>query len=206
MMHRAAVYARSRGFATRNIDYPLCDLHAALKDSKSAARDASTNRNEVYAYGESAGGDLAAILAQKGLTKSAATYSAVPDIQEFMNNDTGGLGTRLNASQADLRAASPVFHLSDQPILALAATDDQLTPSDDTVEWARWDEPVHYRLVTGGHVGAGPIGGEDQGSEYVTHMREAIDWLGARAGLLPTSRKPARRQSTPATRRRPGAP
>jgi acetyl esterase/lipase len=71
--------ARTRGIAMRAgfvphyVDYPLGDLPGAVAAAEEAARDldAEYGTASVYAYGSSAGGDLAAILAGRGLVTAA---------------------------------------------------------------------------------------------------------------------------------------
>ena len=150
-MHRAVTIATEMGFNVDNVDYPLEDLNGAV----AAAEQAASQYEDVYAYGESAGGTLAALLAQRGLVKAAAAYSPVANLKVF--------GKRLNldppyadlvhATQVDLRRASPIHFDSALPILALTPKHDARWMNRNTQSWAAADPEVDALTVPGGHLG-----------------------------------------------------
>ena len=77
--------ARMQGFETINVDYVLGDVPTAFTQAVQLAKQLKKRGRRVYAYGESAGGTMAAFLAQRGLADSAAVHSPVSSIPDFIN-------------------------------------------------------------------------------------------------------------------------
>jgi hypothetical protein len=163
MMDAAAAYARPN-FQPVEVDYPLCRLAKALKYSTKEA-ERFPNRT-VYAYGESAGGSLAARLGEMGLVKAAAVQDPVADVPKFIRPYrqywySGWYG--------EARWISPNLHPSKGPIRAWIARDDPLAP--DSWKWARADSRVAGKAIPGKHLQQ-PYKGEA--------MHSAIDYLAGR--------------------------
>ena len=72
-------------FLRRNGCYELFDVPTAIAQTVAAAKRLRKRGRQVYAYGESAGGDLAALLAERGLAQAAAVQSSVVDLVAFIN-------------------------------------------------------------------------------------------------------------------------
>jgi acetyl esterase/lipase len=175
MLEKAVPAARQRGFRAIRVTYTEADPAAALDDARKAAERFRGRR--VYAYGESAGGSLAARLAQLGLVRSAATYSPVADVSVFAEGiytdeeqEEGFLGT-----EAEQRRVSPTGKDSQRPILALAAAGESPPLKRAITHWARSDTDVIRRVVPGDHLGTD--------GEYEANMDRGLDWIAAQAGL-----------------------
>lgn len=164
VIDRAATEARSRGFKTVQVAYPLGDPERALRVARQTARRYPPDR-EVYVYGESAGGALAGRLVQArrlGID-GAALYSPTVDTTALI--DQFADATRLPLMGHRVRA----------PTLALVAKSEATTPTyaRGIRQWARADQRVMLRRVPGDHLGSG--------GEYMSNMRGAIRWLAGRA-------------------------
>ena len=132
-MYRAVTIANEMGFYVDNVDYPLEDLKGAV----AAAEQAAAQYEDVYAYGESAGGTLAALLAQRGLVKAAAAYSPVANLRVFARHlaPDPPYADLVNATNADLRRASPIYFDSSLPILAVTPRGDSRWMNQKTRKW-----------------------------------------------------------------------
>jgi acetyl esterase/lipase len=73
--------AENHGFKARDIEYPLGSVPSAM----AAAVDAVPPRRRVFAYGESAGGLLAARLAQTGRVEAAAVQPPVSNLPFYLS-------------------------------------------------------------------------------------------------------------------------
>ena len=150
-MYRAVAMATEMGFEVDNVDYPLWDLKGAV----ASAEQAAAQYEDVYAYGESSGGTLAALLAQRGLVKAAAAYSPVANLRVFARHLSPDppYAALVNATNADLRRASPIYFDSPLPILALTPRDDSKWMNQKTRKWAAADPEVEALTVPGDHLG-----------------------------------------------------
>jgi acetyl esterase/lipase len=166
---KAASYAQARGWRTVSLDYPLGNLPAAVAYSERAARTYGAGDHPVYAYGESAGGLLAALLAERGEVKAAATYSPVSDLVKYAGASTPGYLAYIGATEAEARRYSPALHQSRRRILALVGADDYPSIKWPTLGWAHRERRVRARVIPGGHIG-GP-------GFYGQGMRRAIRFL-----------------------------
>ncbi|MDX6608063.1 MAG: hypothetical protein QOD14_2603 [Solirubrobacterales bacterium] len=167
--------ARKAGFVPRDIEYPLGSVPAAM----TAAVEAVPRKRRVFAYGESAGGLLAARLAQTGRVEAAAVQSPVANLPLFfwwLAQDTGNSsvpGLLGVPTLADQRAYSPACHHTAGVILATAAADnDHLTPA--TLAWAKKDRHVSAVKVPGDHL-------DSTGTLYPGRVRLLLGWLARRA-------------------------
>lgn len=160
---RAVPIARRQGFKAVNVAYPLGDPHAALRAARLEARK-YRKRRPVCAYGESAGGTLAARLAQGKLgVDASAAYSPIADLTTFLGGVWGGF-VRTQVKGRRTRA----------PILAMMAADDEPGFTREIRRWARSDHEVRLRRVPGEHLG--------RGGEYGSNVRRAMRWLARRCG------------------------
>ena len=168
---RAAAHARARGWRTEQLDYPLLNLTGAVSYCELAARVYGAGGRSVYAYGESAGGTLAALLAERGDVSAAAVLSPVSSIPRFAATqpDPAFYLALIRATTRQAIDNSPAFHRSRRPILALVGEDDYPSIRAPTYRWAKRSPRVRARTVAGGH-----LGGPDS---YGPAMRSGIGYL-----------------------------
>lgn len=170
---QAQSIARHFGFAPRVVEYPLGSIPAAMQ----AAIAAVPRNRAAFAYGESAGGLLAARLAETRRVGAATLHSPVSDLPYFIS-----VASFLNATEmgpplgvpalSDQKAYSPDAHRTLNPIFAVAAADDWLTP--DTVAWARSQKRVRTTVVPGDHL-------DGSGLLYPGRVELLLGWLACRA-------------------------
>lgn len=169
LMEEAAAEARTAGLKPVAVAYRLWDLHGAIKDAKNAARDHAEPGRDVFAYGESSGGTLAALLAQADLVDASLAYAPIAKLNRWSGSH------RLDASKRELRRASPALHPTSLRIHSLVPETDDVVPPRHTRRWARRDSLVSAFTVPGEH---GFTGQE----WYPANLETAMDWLERRAG------------------------
>jgi len=167
-MDEAARVAAARGFRPVKLEYALWNLPRALDDVKRAARRYA-RRGPLFAYGESAGGTLAALAARPGRARAAVAYAPISNLVHWLGDQPAVLHY-LRATQADLRRGSPALRPATRPILAMVPEHDSVVSSEDTNRWARKDPLVRARTVAGGHGFVGT-------AEYAGNLRLAMRWL-----------------------------
>ncbi len=169
----ASELAGELGFEVSYVDYPLFDLPGAIATAERHARALGRGGRTVLAFGESAGGTLAALLAQRGLVDAAATYSPVADMRAFPahTEDAEQYMEFIQADRRDLRRASPALFTSSAPILALRAAGDRGFVARGMRRWARRDHAVELVRVPGRHSGA------RQPAFYARNATLALRWL-----------------------------
>ena len=187
--------ADNRGYDFRSVGYPLNNPLGAFRAARRQARRAQRNGRDVYLYGESAGGTIAARLAQMGFGRAAAVNAPPTDLTKWslpgrenywegMQNN--GMGTR--------RFLSPALQgPSKRPIMVQQSPTDTIVPGGPSREWARRDPRVHMSPYEGHHVG-----GESYAT-YPQNIRGAFNFLD-RVRDRPAPAAPPRRHSP---RRRP---
>ncbi|HKG35643.1 MAG TPA: hypothetical protein VKA89_04290 [Solirubrobacterales bacterium] len=174
LMEEARRAARAHGFQPREIDYPLGNPTRAWEFVRDDARRAVRAGREVYAYGESAGGVLSSLLAERGIAEAAVSNGAPNNLTNFYTDDVWsdplpyGFGLPLS----DRRRLSPVFRPTRHPILV-----QQSRNGDPFYEmnrrWAARDPRVRLAIYPGGHVrGTGPAG-------YARILEQALAYLRA---------------------------
>jgi pimeloyl-ACP methyl ester carboxylesterase len=144
---------REQGYAVEDVGYKLNDPLGAWKQIRDLAGRAKRNGRDVYAYGESVGGNFAALLAEKRLARAASANAPPSDLTDWslpgvvdywagMKNH--GLGTR--------RVLSPAFHQSPSPILIQQSLTDPYVPAKMNQRWAQRDPNVRLEEYAGFHV------------------------------------------------------
>ena len=178
--NNAVAYAQARGFATTNLDYPLCDPPRAMRYVTQAATSAAKGGSAVYAYGDSSGGMLAARLAESSNVEAAVGYSPVLDWSGFVRSHPGAstLECQRHFSDKQLDTVSPGEYPATDPIIDISGVDDTTAPNDQAVAWDQRDPLVSTWQVAGGHLGGAPLT-----ATYQTNMQSGIDWLAGQAGL-----------------------
>lgn len=174
--------ARRLGFRPRVVTYPAGDLPAAVRAVRRAARREAARGHRVYAYGESAGGLLAALLAQQRLVAASSTYSPIADMVKFARgfDDPEWYRRFIGASDRDLRRYSPGRHDSETPILAMRAINDSRSFNRPIRTWDLRDPEVESVVVAGGHLASPRRPGL-----YRSNVRHGLRWL-ARAAREPS--------------------
>lgn len=172
--------ARRLGFRPRFVDYPEHDLPGAVAFTRRAALRAGRGGREVYAYGESAGGTLAALLAQGRLVRAASTYCPIADLRALVDDHPEGelYQTLISATDRDLQRFSPLRHNSEGPIRALAAAGDARFINRAIASWDRADRDVSSVSVPGPHL-LDPYAPE----VYRGNVRLGLAWVARKAGL-----------------------
>lgn len=172
-MPEAVKAARDEGFRPISVQYTLWNLPRAVKDAVRAAKEQRSRGRTVFAYGDSAGGTLACLLAQRGLAQGAAVQAPVSNIPKFLKLLPPGAADLMQVTdvEAQLRF-SPSKHSTRSPILAFAAVDDDLSAA--TTSWARRDPLVKARSIPGTHLDS---------SFYGPTLERAIGWLASRRDL-----------------------
>jgi hypothetical protein len=165
-MSEARKLAIRRGFLVEQIDYVLGDPLGAWREVRRRAVRARENGRPVYAYGESAGGVLASLLAKRGIA-AAAVSNAAPSNMTTWNNPAWPHLRNKGASTR--RALSPVFGPTKNPVLLLDTPEVPATFRMNTV-WARRDSMVRFSGYTGPHI---------YGDDHRAILREAMAFLGA---------------------------
>lgn len=166
--------ARQAGFRPVELDYPLGLPISAWRFVRARARQLSRQGETVVAYGESAGGTLAAGLGVHGLARFTVANSPVSNLPRWDARRTNLL--ILATTQAQRRILSPAFHCTQTPILVMASPQDTTFPYALNRRWARGDPRVHLFSFTGGHI-APP----DDPAAYRRELETAFSWL--RSGL-----------------------
>jgi len=145
--------ARRGGFEARIVDYPLADVPAAVNMSLRLAKRLHRHGRTVYAYGESAGGTLALLLAERGLVRAAAAQAPVSDIPGWIvstGNDVNQLAQVLKLDQTQLTELSPDTHETRSPIMAETPVNDPISATTDS--WAASRPLVKAVPVPGAHL------------------------------------------------------
>lgn len=172
--------ASDLGFEPVVVAYPLADLPGAVRATAAAARRYEREGRAVFAYGESAGGTLAALLAERDLVDASATYSQVTDIPALIRDapDPAFFEGSLRATPRQIARSSPGNGRSRVPLLALTPVADDPSQSRATHRWDGRDPMVRTIDVEGGHLGYG-----ENPSIYSGNAERSLRWLAKRAGV-----------------------
>lgn len=149
----ASGIGREMGFAVRTVRYRLNDPLTAWRQVRDLARRARANRRDVYAYGESAGGTLAALLAGRGLAVAAATNAPPSDLTRWRLPGYPHYWQRMeNGGPRKRRALSPALRPTRGPVLVQHSETDTVVPASMSAAWARRDPRVTVSGYAGHHV------------------------------------------------------
>jgi acetyl esterase/lipase len=173
-MAPAAVIAARDGFDPVLAEYPLGDLSKAVRWSRRLASKYERQGRDVYAYGESAGGTLAALLADGNRAVAAATYSPLPDIAKYTRSlpDPGYYARLIDATYAQMRRYSPTHRKTKTPILAMIGESDYPIIRSTVHRWDRRYDNVRSTEFEGGHIGA-----DEPPAVYVAAVEKLMRWL-----------------------------
>ena len=155
-------------FLRRNGCYELFDVPTAIAQTVAAAKRLRKRGRQLYAYGESAGGDLAALLAERGLAQAAAVQSSVVDLVAFINGypDPSFIYALLKLNPQTAAKYSANRHRSKRRIVAFTGTTDPF--AGPTPAWAASDPEVRAVQYPGGHLDPGT---------YAANLTQAMDFL-----------------------------
>jgi pimeloyl-ACP methyl ester carboxylesterase len=147
--------ARAAGFAPHYLRYPLGDMPAAFQAARAEAiRLRARYGTAVYAYGSSAGGTLAALLAGDGLVSAAVAKAPPTDLLRWQW-PLGAYGPdyyrQIGLNPAARRRLSPLRRPARRPLLLLHGRRDRVVPVAMSRAFAAKFEQVHLWVVRGGH-------------------------------------------------------
>ncbi|HEY1853815.1 MAG TPA: prolyl oligopeptidase family serine peptidase [Solirubrobacterales bacterium] len=148
--------AVAEGFQPHYVDYPLANLPAAVAAARLEARKLreEVGVENVYAYGASAGGTLAAILAGEGDVNAAVAKAPVSDLATW-EWPLGRYGSNyyetILAGPATRQRLSPYNRVEERPLLVIQGRQDNIVPPAMNEAFAAKFPRVHLWLVPGGH-------------------------------------------------------
>jgi pimeloyl-ACP methyl ester carboxylesterase len=172
-----AVVARSiaAGFEPHFVAYPLGNVPEAVTNARAEARALRQEFgfSRVYAYGASAGGTLAALLASDGLVSGAVAKAPVSDLVDWpWATETYGSSyyekVGLGEEAARYRLSPSLRSEVKSPLLIYQGVGDQVVPATMSASFAEKFENVHLWYVPGGHA-------TDETRPWL--VQRALDWL-----------------------------
>lgn len=151
-----APLVEAAGFVPHYVDYPLGDLPAALTRARAeAARLRSrVGLERVYAYGSSAGGTLAALLAGEGLVAAAVAKAPPSDLVGWdwpLSTYGADYYEQVGLSEEARYRLSPLRRPERRPLLLLQGRSDQVVPAAMSEVFAAKFRQVRLWLLAGGH-------------------------------------------------------
>lgn len=171
--------AIAAGFVTHYVAYPLGNVPAAVQAARAAAKKLrkKVGVKNVFAYGSSAGGTLAALLSGEGLVSAAVAKAPVSDLVSWEWAETTygpEYDEEVGLTLADRYRLSPLRRPAESPLLIVQGRGDQVVPPAMNVAFAAKFERVHLLSVPGGHT-------TDKTRPYV--IQNAMRWLARTARL-----------------------
>lgn len=152
---RTEAAARAAGFVPHYLRYPLGDLRGAVRAARAEARRLGRRfPGRVYAYGSSAGGTLAALLAGDGMVRAAVAKAPPSDLLgwEWPLRAYGpGYHGLIGAGPLALRRLSPLRRPARRPLLLVHGDRDAVVPAAQSEAFAAKFKRVHLWVVPGGH-------------------------------------------------------
>jgi pimeloyl-ACP methyl ester carboxylesterase len=151
-----AAKARAAGFVPHFVTYPLGDLPAAVLRARAEAsrlRD-RFGPERVYAYGSSAGGTLAALLAGDALVSAAVAKAPVSDLVGWewpLGRYGADYYEQIGADPGARYRLSPLRRPAESPLLIYEGRNDGVVPPAMNEAFAAKFTRVHLWLVPGGH-------------------------------------------------------
>lgn len=145
------------GFKALSIEYTLWDVDQARRDAISSAREYGPNR-DVFAYGESAGGGLAGLMATRGVVDGAALHSPLVSLTGRWGVEPGKLYGCVKWRCR--KRNSPAFHTAKVPVFEMVPLQDTALDPQDALDWAERDPKVRAITYDGNHLSWSPRGQE----------------------------------------------
>jgi len=184
MDYAAEAAAAQGGFETLQPAYPLNDLPGAFEQMRDLALALRAQGRAVYAYGDSAGGAIAAWLASNGYVRAAGAKSPPTALRAWHTRYARRYVTalpgdphswlHLRATTGAMRAYSSANRPSRRPIRIFHGCADTVVPCAMNIGFARRDPRVSLVRVPGQH--ADPVA---RARSFAMGLR----WLSARAGV-----------------------
>ncbi len=148
--------AEAAGFVPHYVGYPLGDMPAALRRARDEARRLRQKfgLDRVYAYGSSAGGTLAALLAGDDLVAAAVAKAPVSDLATWewpLTAYGAEYFEQVDLGPAARRQFSPSRRPERAPLLVYQGRGDQVVPPAMNEGFAAKFKRVHLWQVPGGH-------------------------------------------------------
>jgi pimeloyl-ACP methyl ester carboxylesterase len=147
--------ARAAGFIPHYLRYPLDDMPAAFQAARTeATRLRARYGSAVYAYGTSAGGTLAALLAGEGLVSAAVAKAPPTDLLGWewpLSTYGPDYYQRIGLTPTARRRLSPLRRPARRPLLVVHGRRDRIVPVAMSRAFAAKFEQVHLWVVRGGH-------------------------------------------------------
>jgi acetyl esterase/lipase len=173
--------AREVGLAPVKVRYPLGDLRAANLAARRIARRWRGRGRTVVALGESAGGQMAALLAAEGEVDRAVAIAPVSDLMTWWEggDEDAFWEGELGADEALRRRLSPARRPHENPVLVLHSRRDPVVAAKRSVAYARRYPEVTIRWVGGCHI----LDCDDsRGPHYHANSRIGLTWLARHTG------------------------
>jgi len=144
------------GFVPHYVNYPLDDMPAAVLRARAEARRLRDKFgvDRVYAYGASAGGTLATLLAGDGLIGAAVAKAPVTDLvgwQWPLEQYGSNYYEQIDLGEAARYRLSPLRRPQKSPLLIYQGRGDQVVPPAMNEAFAAKFTRVHLWEVPGGH-------------------------------------------------------
>jgi len=183
-MERARRAAMAAGLEPIDIDYTLGDPMQAWRDVRDIARRYKASGRRIVAYGDSAGGNLAALLAQHVLGEAAVVNSPPSSLvnwpyREGIDDPLQVMGMDLwdfeKTSLKERQFLSPKLHRTRNLIVVMATPEDAVVPYSMNATWAKADPKVKLWQIKGEHMGGA-------GAVYDRHLANAMRFLNGRLG------------------------
>jgi acetyl esterase/lipase len=175
--------ARDLGLEPVSIGYPLGDIVAANRTARRVAKAWRDAGYDVVAFGESAGGQMATLLAAEGRVDYAVGNAPVSNLLRYWEGDEQEFWEEdLGADEATRRELSPALQPQNRPVLLLHSPKDPGVPFDLSVDYAREFDQVRLRRVGGCHI---LDCNDERGYHYHRNSRIGLAWLARMTGLTP---------------------
>jgi acetyl esterase/lipase len=176
--------AQAAGFVTHYVTYPLGNVPAAVLAARAAAKELreEVGIENVFAYGSSAGGTLAALLSGEGLVAAAVAKAPVSDLVTWEWPTTAygpNYDEEVGLTLADRYRLSPLRRPAESPLLVVQGRGDKVVPPAMNVAFAAKFTHVHLLAVPGGHT-------TDKVRPFV--VEDGMNWLARTARLQALAR------------------
>lgn len=167
----------SQGYWVINSDYPLGDLLGAEDHLRRLAFAARTGHQKVFAYGESAGGGLSALMAAHGWVDGAYAWAPISDLYRWQSDSLPGFvdwSGFKDHDAATLKWVSAITWASrrSKPLLVVHGRADVKVPFAQSRRLKARYRRMTLRAVAGGH--------EDYEPSFTGSTATAIAWLSRR--------------------------
>ena len=147
--------ALNAGFVSHYLRYPLGDLGSAVRAARAEARRlGALYPGRLYAYGSSAGGTLASLLAGDGMVRAAVAKAPPSDLVGW-EWPLAAYGEdyfeRIGADPATRQRLSPLHRPARRPLLLIHGRYDAVVPAAMSEAFAAKFRRVGLWVVGGGH-------------------------------------------------------